>query len=105
MINYFVYKSILPGTPFNIKPQFSFPRAVRSFNFSLRLWIIRPGFYILNAIHFQESFNNSFKLGSSITLDSRWWTKCSYGKEVYTSGYNDKGMFQALFTYKDLGLR
>ena len=71
--------------------------AMRSFNFSLRLWMIWPRFYILNATLFQESFNSSFKLGFSITLDSRWWTKCSYGKEVYKSGHNGKNMFQASF--------
>ena len=68
---------------------------MRSFNFSLRLWMIWPGCYILDAI----------KLGSSITLDSRWWAKCSYGKEVYKSGHNGKDMFQASFNYKDSDLR
>ena len=47
----------------------------------------------------------SFKVGSSITPDSRWRSKCSYGKEVYTSGHNGKDMFQASFNYKNLGLR
>ena len=47
----------------------------------------------------------SFKVGSSITLDSRWRSKCSYGKEVYTSRHNGKDMFQASFNYKNLGLR
>ena len=78
---------------------------MRSLNFSLRLWMIWPGFYILDATHFQKSFNSSVKLGSSITLDSRWWAKCSYGKEVYKSGHNGKDMFQASFNYKDLDLR
>ena len=47
--------------------------------------MIWPRFYILNATLFQESFNSSFELGFSVTLGSRLWTKCSYGKEVYIS--------------------
>ena len=78
---------------------------MRSFIFSLRLWMICPRFYILNATTFQESFNSSFKLGSSITLESRLWTKCSYGKEVYKLGHDGKGMFQASLNFKDLGQR
>ena len=66
---------------------------------------MRPGFYILNATLFQESFNSSFKLGSSITVNSCWWTKCPYGKDVYMSGHSGKDMFRASFNYKDLGLR
>ena len=61
--------------------------------------------YILNATSLQESFNSSFKLGSSVILDSRLWTKCSYGKEVYTLGHDGKDMFQASLNFKDLGLR
>ena len=67
--------------------------------------MIWPRFYILNATSIHESFNSSFKLGSSITLDSRQWIKFSYGKEVYKLGHDGKDMFQASLNFKDLGLR
>ena len=75
------------------------------FQFFLETVDDMAGILYLDATHFQKSFNSSFKLGSSITLDSRWWAKCSYGKEVYKSGHNGKDMFQASFNYKDLGVR
>ena len=103
MINYFVYKTILPGTAFNISNLdlvshvqcdfSSFPWDWGWCGWDSGFWMLHFFKKVLTApLNSVPLSHYTLVGGPNVLLEKK------------SSGHNDKDMFQVSFNYKDLGL-